>query len=203
MNTSTSDSLSLRAQELIEQWQSEGYNYNEDFATKMKEVKEKKENNDYSPSPNFSPANNQGISLFVSIVVGVALLVGIFYFVYRRLDSKSLTTDIDIPEEDTIYGVDFDKTLAAVEKEKDYYQCIRLKYLVLLRLLNDEKLIHWHLSKTPTQYTFEWTEKGFNDITNIFMMIRYGNYTATEELYKEECALYDTLAAIAKGGKEQ
>lgn len=193
MNTTTTDTLTLRAQGLIQEWKEDGYNYNEDLTPKPKETHEETPSSHQPSLPNF-----ENFGLFVSILIITALIVGIIIFIYRRMDSKSLVTSIDIPEEDTIYGVDLEGALATVEAQKDYYQCIRLKYLLLLRLLNEEKLIRWHIAKTPTQYTFEWKEKAFNDITNIFMKIRYGNYPATATLYEEECAIYDTLVRTAK-----
>lgn len=195
MNTTTTDTLYLRAQDLIKEWQEDGYNYNEDLTPNPKDTHEA---NPSAPTQDQSTPNLEQFGLFVSILIIVALIVGIIIFIYRRMDSKSLVTSIDIPEEDTIYGVDLEGALATVEAKKDYYQCIRLKYLLLLRLLNEEKLIRWHLAKTPTQYTFEWKEKAFNDITNIFMRIRYGNYPATATLYEEECTIYDTLVRTAK-----
>lgn len=185
------DTITLNHQ-LIEQWKADGYDYNEDFATNARE-RSKSHSTSYHDNiddvvDDFSVA--RGVLSLIAIVVFLGL---IGYFFYKRLRFLDAQGRVEIPEEDTIYGIEFEDNIEEMERQKNYLQCIRLKYLQLLRNLHDKKRIAWMISKTPTQYLYEVNMAEFERITNIFMMIRYGNYPATAELYSEACSLYDVI----------
>ena len=84
--------------------------------------------------------------------------------------------------EDTIYGVDFPGGIAEALSRQDYREAVRLLYLQTLKQLSDAERIDWQLYKTPTQYLNE---------------VRYGNFEATEELFRTMRTLQEE---IGKGG---
>lgn len=188
--------------EIINEWRDDGYDYNKALSNKeAKPVKTKteiKENRESHTPDNWF---NDTYATF-SIVFLVLLVCAVFgYVIYKRFGTMQSRVDVDVMEEDTIYGIDFETNIKQMEEEGNYFQCIRLRYLELLRILHDGRKILWLPSKTVTQYTFEMPTKEFRDITNIFMKIRYGNYPASKELYAETCKLYDMVLA-QKGGEE-
>ncbi len=183
-------------QALIEKWKDQGINYERDLQLKKKkETKEVKDDR----SLNINKSYNN-FSMTMSIVLAIALIVGlIIYFSKNFADAQKV--EVDLTDEDTIYGIDFEKVIREMESQGNYFQCIRMKYLQLLRQLHDEKYIFWTIAKTPTQYTYELKILEFKMLTNIFMKIRYGNYPATQDLYNEFCQLCQVLNS-KKGGME-
>ena len=149
--------------------------------------------------------DNPPIRAFCIALLVVTAVLAIWFLVRRKFVSTA--ERLIVPEgEDTIYGVDFAADIAQAEQRSDYYQCIRLRYLQLLRLLQDEHCIDWQPGKTVSQYTTEVTYAPFSDITRLFVRIRYGNYPASAALYAEAQTLAEAVGQWVtdrhKGRKE-
>ncbi|MBQ8657199.1 MAG: DUF4129 domain-containing protein [Prevotella sp.] len=139
---------------------------------------------------------------WIFIAVIVVLLAVAVWVIYRTKPAlfgwrKKDQMDYEL-EEDNIYGIDFDAELHKALERKNYREAVRLKYLQTLKLLTERERIDWQLHKTPTQYTLEFDDAQFRQMTNHFLRIRYGYFEATEEIYHEVAELY---AALAKGGE--
>lgn len=102
--------------------------------------------------------------------------------------------------EDNIYGVDFDAEISKATTEKDFPEAVRLTYLKTLRLLADNHLIRWQLSKTPTQYAAEYHTEEFRRMTELFLRVRYGDYPADEDTFSQA---QKQAASIAHGINER
>lgn len=104
-------------------------------------------------------------------------------------------------EEDTIYGIDFEKEISAAMLRNEYREAVRLLYLQTLKQLSDAEKIDWQPYKTPTEYTYELKANAlrtpFRELTNRFLRVRYGNFEATEALFHEMQTLQ---REIMKGG---
>jgi len=187
------DTLILN-QELIEKWKDQGYEYDRDLKLEKKKETHTTKDTSYNFEKNYNT-----FSVTMSIILVFVFVIGISYFFYKNYSTEVKVED-GITDEDTIYGIDFDTSITDMEKAENYFQCIRLKYLQLLRQLHDDKKIFWALAKTPTQYTYEFKISEFKTLTNIFMKIRYGNYPASKSLYQEFCELYDVVIS-SKGGE--
>ena len=100
--------------------------------------------------------------------------------------------------EDTIYGVDFDAVISQALSREDYREAVRMVYLRTLKTLSDSQQIDWQPFKTPSQYVRELSVSvsqrhgaaavvavAFRTLTAHFLRVRYGNFTATRELYDE------------------
>lgn len=140
-------------------------------------------------------------SEYILIGIAIVILLLIIWFVYKkrpelfmRSGKKPLPYSV---EEDTIYGVDFQGGIADALSRSDHREAVRLIYLQTLKLLSDEKRIDWQLYKTPTQYVYEVRTSAFRELTNHFLRVRYGNFEATESLFRMMQALQEE---IAKGG---
>lgn len=139
-------------------------------------------------------------------LICIAIVLLLLWFLYRKrpelfVRSRRVPLHYTL-QEDTIYGVDFDAEIARSLARSDYREAIRLLYLQTLKMLSDRELIEWQPYKTPTEYLYE--VKGdalqgvFRQLTNSFLRIRYGNFEATEELYRAMCGWQ---ARIREGGK--
>lgn len=114
---------------------------------------------------------------------------------YGKAEDESLDYEV---VEDSIYGVDFDADLRAALAKEDYRQAIRLVYLQTLLYLQETGKIDWQPSKTPTQYMRQVNQPAFSQLTNLFIQVRYGNFGASEVLFKQVKSLQE--AVIGKGG---
>lgn len=212
MSKLPNDTLVLDPQ-LIEQLRSEGYDYDQEFF--IGEEKEEKQDDDTSTSSfSYMPSGSglqwlasNGVRQTMTVVFFVVILGIIAWYLKKRFlnveDKENL--NLDIPEEDTIYGIDFAVLLREMEQQRNYQQCVRLRYLQLLRHLHDAKCIHWVESKTPMQYVREVSMPEFEQLTRTFLRVRYGNYAtdaAQYEAFAALCATVDDQKAVGKENEE-
>lgn len=142
--------------------------------------------------------------VFIAIVV---ILLGVFcWLIYKyrpaifgRRKKDDLAYEL---EEDNIYGIDFDVELKKALDRSDYREAVRLKYLQTLKLLTDAECIDWQLHKTATQYSLEFPDVTFRQMTNHFLRIRYGYFQATPDIYEEMAAAYASLSALHPASKK-
>ena len=78
----------------------------------------------------------------------------------------------------------FREGLREALSRQNYREAVRLLYLQTLKQLSDAERIDWQLYKTPTQYINEVRLPAFRQLTNHFLRVRYGNFEATEELFR-------------------
>lgn len=140
-------------------------------------------------------------STLILVCIAIILLLLIIWFVYKKrpelfMMSKKTSLPYTV-EEDTIYGVDFPGGIADALSRQDYREAVRLLYLQTLKHLSDAERIDWQPYKTPTQYIYEVRLPAFRQLTNQFLRVRYGNFEATEELYR---SMLDLQGEIEKGG---
>lgn len=142
-----------------------------------------------------------GTILAVFFVLFILLLIFVVYkkrpeLFYR--EKKFMKYNV---EEETIYGVDFNSEIDNALSRKDYQLAVRLVYLQTLKHLSDFRCIDWQTYKTPTEYLYEMKRKGVSDefrqLTNRFLMVRYGNFEATESTYE---TVKNLQQIIWKGG---
>ncbi len=142
-----------------------------------------------------------GAILAVLFVMFILLLIFVVYkkrpeLFYR--EKKFMKYNV---EEETIYGVDFNSEINNALSRKDYQLAVRLIYLQTLKHLSDFRCIDWQTYKTPTEYLYEMKRKEVNEefrqLTNRFLMVRYGNFEATESTYE---TVKNLQQIIQKGG---
>jgi hypothetical protein len=142
----------------------------------------------------FSSETSKVVSMWLLVAFFLVVIGLIVYFIYRNhpelflRDKKRSPLHYDV-EEETIYGIDFEKEMVAALSSGDYRSAIRFLYLQTLRFVADKQWIVWQIYKTPTEYTFELKPAGlkvpFRNFTNHFLQVRYGNFKATGELFEE------------------
>lgn len=144
----------------------------------------------------------QEYSDLILVTVAVVLLLLIAWFIYRKHSGLFMRSPRDnapyTVEEDTIYGVDFSARIGDALAREDYREAVRLLYLQTLKQLSDVGRIDWQPYKTPTQYNKEVNTRDFKQLTSHFLRVRYGNFEASEELFRQMQNLQTT---IGKGGE--
>lgn len=151
----------------------------------------------------FGTVLSDDVVYYVLVVLGAVVVVALgwllwkkrFKLFYGKDDDGMLDYEV---VEDTIYGVDFDADLREALDNEDYRQAIRLLYLQTLLYLQETGKIDWQPSKTPTQYMRQVGLPTFSQLTNIFVQVRYGNFDASEVLFRQMKALQETVI-IEKG----
>ncbi|MCR4852498.1 MAG: DUF4129 domain-containing protein [Prevotella sp.] len=130
-----------------------------------------------------------GTQDFINVVCAIALVVLLVWFFFKlkpKLFAQKDEADKRFSlEEDNIYGIDFEQMIEEARQKQNYHQMVRLIYLQTLRHLSDNKHIKWQPYKTPTQYTQEFPVAPFREMTQHFLLIRYGNGTATATMCDE------------------
>ena len=121
--------------------------------------------------------------------LGALAVMAVGYFLWKQRTTLFAPKDVgltaeEITEED-INEVDFDQLIAEAESCDDYLALCRLRYLQTLKAASDASLVAWQRYKTPTQYAMEWPDEDFGIMTNHFLRIRYGHYTADAMLAQE------------------
>jgi hypothetical protein len=153
---------------------------------------------------------SRDVAMWILIAVFVAILSAAVYWVWRKRPSLFVRERVRPlaygVEEENIYGIDFDRDLAAAVAAGDYRAAVRVLYLQTLRLAADRGWVDWQAFKTPTEYVCELKPAGlrgpFRRLTNHFLRVRYGNFGATGELFDAMRALQDELRKGATGEGE-
>ncbi|MDR2626836.1 MAG: DUF4129 domain-containing protein [Dysgonamonadaceae bacterium] len=134
---------------------------------------------------------------YLFLLAGLLPVAGLLVWGYR-LFFKNTQLKRDAMEEDSIYGIDFDRQLEKAVQAKNYTEAIRLQYLQILKLLQDGELIDWRPHKTVTEYLYDLkdlqTRKLYHEISSYFLYFRYGNFKAGEAHY----AMVETLSEQIK-----
>lgn len=140
--------------------------------------------------------------------MGTLVVMAVCYFIWRNRTRLFAPRDVSLKAqditEDDINEVDFDQLIAEAENSGDHLALCRLRYLQILKAASDASLVSWRRYKTPTQYAQEWQDSDFGIMTNHFLRIRYGHYTADAALAQEMRSLQQAVQArIANSNNQQ
>lgn len=141
------------------------------------------------------------------IIVLMIVFLGVILFIFRKKlklfsTDKSLKVDYILSEED-INTIDFQTNILLAIGNKDYKLGIILQYLYSLKQLNDSGRISWQPNKTPTSYVKEVGDDSFKSMTNVYLRVRYGNYSADEQDYSEFVAWKNNMITEGVDSHEQ
>lgn len=141
------------------------------------------------------------------IIILIIVLLAVILFIFRKKlnlfsTDKSLEVDYILSEED-INTIDFQKAIQFATNNKDYRLGLILQYLYTLKQLNDSGRISWQPNKTPTSYIKEIDHDSFKSMTNVYLRVRYGNYSADEQDYSEFVAWKNNIITEGVDSHEQ
>ncbi|MBR1447140.1 MAG: DUF4129 domain-containing protein [Prevotella sp.] len=152
----------------------------------------------------FNTVLDNDVVYYTLIVLGALLVLFLLWFLWRKRsqlfyskDRSEEGMDYEVLE-DTIYGVDFDAEITEALRTEDYRQAVRLLYLQTLSYLQEKGKIDWQPSKTPSQYMRQVGQPAFSQLTRQFVLVRYGNFLATEAVFRQMKAQQDVV--MGKGG---
>lgn len=143
----------------------------------------------------FADSGNRAV---IEILLYV-LCGGIILFVILRLlgispqqlfygKSKGEALKTDVLEED-IHGINFELEIAKAERENNWKEAIRLRYLSMLKVISDRGLIVWKINKTNHDYEIEIQQdtlkKPFHRVTQVYEYVCYGSFKIDELKYQE------------------
>ena len=142
------------------------------------------------------------VDLIVLAGLFILIVLLLIWFLYKKRPELFMRSGKKLAyhvEEDTIYGIDFEKEISTAMLRNEYREAVRLLYLQTLKQLSDAEKIDWQPYKTPTEYTYELKSNAlrtpFRELTNRFLRVRY--FEATEALFHEMQTLQ---REIVKGG---
>lgn len=146
--------------------------------------------------------------IWTLVAVVLSLLFCWIVFVKRpamfsRSGKVPASLDYDVTE-DTIYGVDFSLEIEKALDRHDYREAVRLLYLQTLKILSDYHQIDWQPFKTPTQYTHEFRNADFLQLSRLFVKVRYGGFEAAEKMVEDmrlcQGNVKQVLSQLEEGG---
>ena len=153
----------------------------------------------------------------VEVLLWVVIISVIVWLLYKEImlaNSERSTGDGDIKphnggmmgtaKDADIRGHDFDEELRLALLSEDYALAVNLRYLMALKMLDEQGRVAWKDYKTPMMYVEEITtgKRLLERLTRMFLYIKYGHYPATKEVYDDAVALYETLSAGEEGGTD-
>lgn len=151
----------------------------------------------YKPSPfinfilNFFAFFAQGIGLFILILIGLALLFLIFYFISKSNYSKTIDDteieDVVIQDLEDIESLDLDLLLKEAIISNNFRLAIRIHYLKILKGLNEKKIIEWKNEKTNYDYIQEIKDQNLKSdldrVTYLYEYVWYGEVELTKSKF--------------------
>ena len=142
----------------------------------------------------FSTNRSMGYVWLALAIIAVLVLLYIMYkkkMLFFKKKEKA-ENDYDVVE-DTIYGIDFEEDISRALGCGNYREAIRLRYLQCLKFLSDNEKIDWRIHKTPAQYTREFKNDDFSSLTRQYVLIRYGDYDATQAIFDDISGKYNSI----------
>lgn len=99
--------------------------------------------------------------------------------------------------------INLDKLLSEALAAKNYNLAVRYRYLILLKNLNQQKLIHYQPGKTNFEYIREFGKKEllpqFKEVTRDYEYAWYGRFTIDALTYQEVAGEFQQLTSRIYG----
>ncbi|TXF76311.1 DUF4129 domain-containing protein [Chryseobacterium sp.] len=132
------------------------------------------------------------IRFFAVIIIGFVLYFLVRFLIgkngnyfFRKKKGKIKIDDRDLHE--NIHEINFPETIDSFERQKDYRSAVRYRFLSVLKMLADKKLIAWNPEKTNKDYAEELKDirikNDFRDLVYIFDYVWYGEFVIDEVNY--------------------
>ena len=175
----------------------------------LEKKEEKQEKNEPINKPKFKlPTFSSGFSqaFFYVIIIGVLLIV--IVIVTKNMGPSNKEVDRKILykklQEEHIKEMNLEDYLKKALELKDFRLAIRIKYLMLLKVLNEKKYIHWSKEKTNGEYLNELASQknyyDFKKITLSFEIAWYGEQEVNEEGYRDMEVEFEKINSVINNG---
>ena len=197
-----------------------------DFSKRKKKKKKKKEKRETETNTN-TPArdrNFQGnnsifgngdFSGFFKIMFFVVVIGLLTYLMMKIAGGTAFLSNRKVEKEEIGYSIEnVEANLQKADLEgfarhaldkQDYKLAIRLYYLQIIKILNQNKLIKWKRDKTNNEYIREMRPstyfKDFRSITRLFERVWYGDVNVQEKEFEQLRPKFLTLIQELTGKK--
>lgn len=128
--------------------------------------------------------------LLIFIISAIIIFNGLIKSKTRKLyySPGELNNKYDFTNNINIHNYDLKYELVKAVENKDWVLCVKLNYLISLKLLAENKIIKWEISKSNHNYCNELSDNNlrndFENLTRIFEYVLYGNYLINENIYR-------------------
>lgn len=152
-----------------------------------------------APTPAF-------IEALIGFLSGIVILIVVFIVVrilVRHkgrwlLDKKNEELTLDIYDtENMIEKADFRQLIAEHEQKGDTRSCVRLYFLLTLKVLKNNDLINWLPDKTNSEYLNEITDQvlrnQFSYLSYLYEYVWYGEFTLENDDYLKAKSAFENL----------
>lgn len=139
-----------------------------------------------------------GIISISAIVFLVSKYMGKTSSIWSKSDKDNL--DFESLQNENIHEINFEEKIAKALSSNNYRAAIRLRYLYILKTLDDRGTIHWQSGKTNYDYVLEVRSQANDETYQLFKQISiafdfawYGEHDATLDNYNDVKSFFDQL----------
>lgn len=148
--------------------------------------------------------SNQGAAPYIRLLIVVVLLVGVAFLMlktrFKLAWFSNKTKKSDVLLDGDIENIQTNKIETDIELEianKNFRKAIRLMFILILKLLNDNKIIKWQREKTNYHYQNEIAPQDyklqFKQLSYIFEYVWYGHFEPNEQHFSQYQNIYQQL----------
>lgn len=177
-----------------------------DYSPKKKKKKKKRERREREErEPRTGSNNSSGNSLFSGTGAGflkvfsfIILIILLAFLISKIVGGQSFVSNkkvdfdkqkaFDIKDvEANLHETELERYLRQATESGDYKSAIRIYYLMIIKRLSEQKLIHWKKDKTNSEYIKEMRHsqlfKSFRKVTRLFDYVWYSDAEIDKDAY--------------------
>lgn len=189
-------------------WESERENYS--FVKPI--PREQKEEKEVEQKSNGSFLGSLLSWILLAIAIGILVFILIFLFGRymktrnERVKKKVVELDLEDIADDNISSGDYSSILEQTVKDGNYREAIRIRFLLLLKLLQESGRIRWKNESTNLDYllVFSGTKlfNPFSELIQVFEITWYGERNVNSTDYSIVSSRFDEFQeSISKRGE--
>ena len=107
-------------------------------------------------------------------------------FIFSRKNRKTKIPAEDLIED--IHAINFPAEIAKFEQNADFRSAVRMRFLQLLKMMDERKIIAWQPEKTNQEYLAELKnsefKKQFKSLARVYDYVWYGEFPVSEKDYQ-------------------
>lgn len=137
------------------------------------------------------PSTSAGFWKGIFIIILIAMVMTIIYFIVRNKKPKDEKVIIDVEEAwnpEIISKTELELKLEAAMEREDYRECVRIYFTFILKELIKKGWIRWKKEKTNHHYVMEIGGRPgsfqFMECVRIYDLIWYGEYEIDREIFE-------------------
>lgn len=161
---------------------------------------------------------NLGISFYYFKYILFALIIAAFgWIIYRTVNVRDWSKKVKesdpqssvehIENINQVVETDYEKLLIGAVDAGDFRMATRIMYILLLKKLHVNHIIHWKKEKTNAHYLVEIAKERqkdmFKQLTFIYERVWYGNFPLTSEVFEQVKGSFNELNLLVEKGTNE